>query len=63
MRSRQSMLVLMNVLLVKICDCDNGLDVDDLVDEDGEHIIFKSDQVSMPNFEIFYRKNGFDIID
>ena len=57
------MLVLMNALLVKACDCDNDLQVDDLVDENGEHIIFKSSQVSMPNFEIFYKKGGFEIID
>ena len=57
------MLVLMNALLVKTIDCDNDLLADDLVDENGEHKVFKSDEVSMPNFEIFFRKNGFDIID
>ena len=57
------MLVLMNALLVKTIDCDNDLLVDDLVDEHGEHKVFKSDEVSMPNFEIFFRKNGFDILD
>ena len=61
-RVRLAMLSLMNALLVKACDSDNDLGAEGLVDENGDHIVFNSADVSMPCFEIFYRSRGSDII-
>ena len=39
-RTRHSLLSLLNDLLVKNCDADNSLESDELVDDDGEYIVF-----------------------
>ena len=56
------MLELLNAMLVKYCTDDNDL-AEDLVDEEGEFIVFTSKDISLECFKIFYNKRGQDIID
>ena len=62
-RARHTLLSLMNTLLVKNCNEDNMLENDNLVDEDGEYIVFTSNDVLMDCYKIFYEARGFDIIE
>ena len=62
-RRKHTLLSLMNSLLVKSCDADNMLENTELVDDEGEYVMFTSNDVLMECFKTFYEARGFDIID